>query len=154
VACYIPETLKCRDPYIGLVSDRILGERLTVCDSEAAPQKMVRRFDMKRAKSVIATGADWAAAPKIPNPKCLQTSHLPSRKPAFAHEPAAQPIVTVPYFASAAWVDLLPHTIRLAALHDSTIRGETDAPIHGVAGQDDKIAAISEIGFEAIVGRD
>src|SRR5262249_45773210 len=111
------------------------------------------RFDMKRAKSGTAGGRRGGAVANFQNPKCLQTSQLPSRKPTFAHEPATLPIVTVPYFAAAAWVDQLPRTIPLATLPHSAIRGETDAPIHGVAGQDDKIAAI-EIAFDAIIGRD
>src|SRR5262245_61574010 len=115
---------------------------------------MVMRCDVTRGKSFIAYGGGRRVgeAINVQNPKRLQPSQLPSRKSAFAHEPAAQPIVTVPGFAPAAWVYHCPRTIHLTALHDRAIRGETDAPIHGVAGQDDESAHAAEIAFDTIIG--
>src|SRR5262245_24831114 len=90
------------------------------------------------AKGAVARDArSWRAA-EGQNAKRLQTDRLPCRKPTFAHEPAAQPIVTVPGFATAASIYHRPRAIDLAALHDRAIRGEADAPVHRVAGQHDE----------------
>ena len=98
-------TLKCRDPYIGLVPDRIVCELLIGGDC-ALEQKVVGIGDIKCAKSFIAcwSGRRDGLAFKSQNPKRLQASQLPPRKPAFAHESAAQPIVTVPCFIPVAAV--------------------------------------------------
>src|SRR5262245_34104715 len=131
--------------------DRLRGEWLTGGHPQVFEQKMVRRCDLKRGKSGIAW---WAAATNVQNPKGLQASQLPSRKPAFAHEAAAPPIVTVPDFVAVARVYQLPRAIHLTTLHDGAIRGGTHAPVHGVAGQDDESAVTAEIAFDAVIGTD
>src|SRR5262249_45373536 len=106
VASHCPYTLKCRDPYVGLVPERIRCERLTRSDSSALEQKMVGIGAIKCAKSCIAcrSGRRVGLALNSQNPKRLQASQLPPREPAFAHQPAAQPIVTVPCFTPVATV--------------------------------------------------
>src|SRR5215469_15287084 len=86
--------------------ERIRCERLTRSDSRALEQKIAGIGDVKCAKIDITcwSGRRGGATTKTQNPKRLQAGQLPSRKPTFAHESAAQPIVTVPCFAPVARV--------------------------------------------------